>query len=82
MAAFYYLTAAALAAFAYFFTTFFSRAQVASLCCPFLYALCMIPAFVAVFGQVRPAWLPGSHCILPGACCCFVAKAGIRSDIP
>jgi hypothetical protein len=52
MVAFYWATAAALATFAYFMSSLFVRSQLASLFCPFLYALAMIPAFLVVFGQV------------------------------
>jgi hypothetical protein len=53
MIVFYWSTAAALASFAYFLSTLFSTAQMAALCCPFIYAISMLPAFLAVFGQVR-----------------------------
>jgi hypothetical protein len=57
MLAFYLLTAAALASFAYFTSTLFASAAAASLTAPLVYAAAMMPAFFAAFGQARPFFI-------------------------
>jgi hypothetical protein len=52
MLLFYWLSSAALVAFSYAISTMFSSTRVASLFCPLIYLLAMVPAFLAVYSQV------------------------------
>ena len=74
MLLFYWSTAAALVSFSYAISTLFASTRVASLLCPLIYLLSMVPAFLAVSSQV----LALTWC----QCACFVASVGAISQCP
>lgn len=53
MLLFYWSSSAALVAFSYAISTLFTSTRVAALFCPLIYLLSMVPAFLAVYSQVR-----------------------------
>jgi hypothetical protein len=53
MFGFYAATSASLVSFSYFVASIFTRATVASFFCPLVYLSAMLPAFLAVYTQVR-----------------------------
>jgi hypothetical protein len=57
MLIFYYAVSLSLTSFAYFIAAMFSNARFASMITPLLYAVAMIPGFIALFNQVCLTYL-------------------------